>query len=1228
MSWSPQQLAAIETRGKNILVAAAAGSGKTSVLVERIIRRVLDEIAPLDVDKILVVTFTNAAASEMRSRIAAALTEALAHSTESRHIERQLVLLNSASISTLHAFCQTVVRQNFHMLDLDPKFRIAGEGETALLRTEVMETLFEGKYARADEDFLQLVEAYGNEQSDEGLHRLTLGLYDFSRSHPWPKDWLSGLQDAFMLPAGTDIETTPWSELVRRKLILDLEQARHSLLCMRQDACRSGLEAYDETFADDQEKLEEILAAAERSWGLLEKAINDCEFKRMAAAPKGTAEEIRKPFQHGRKKALDKIKEFKSLFFSRTVEEFLEDMRLSAPLTAALADLVAEFSEEFTQAKREKGLVDFSDLEHYCLEILRAPESTCARVSPSPVAVALYEKYEEVMVDEYQDTNSVQEAILKLLASPEHPNRFMVGDVKQSIYRFRLAEPKLFLEKYRSYLDGENGVRIDLSQNFRSRAGVLHAVNFLFRQVMTAQVAELEYGEAEKLNPGPEYPEVEGKILGGPVEVCLIDRDKEADAVLAEEKGNPAEQEAGDEEDISGFEIEALYIARRIINLMEQGYQVYDKESKGYRRLTWRDMVILLRSVKGKADILVEALRREGAPVYAEIDSGYFRAVEVQVMLSVLSIIDNPCQDIPLAGALRSPVGGFTAPELARIRLCGSRGDLWEALQAAGGQGEEGLRDKVDLFVRRLEKWRDYSRRKGVPELIWKIYRDTGYYDYVGGMPGGRLRQANLRSLYDRARQYEATSFRGLFRFLRFVERLQDKGSDLAVARTLGEIEDVVRVMSIHKSKGLEFPVVFVADLGKNINLQDSRETILCHKDLGIGPYRIQPELRFRYPTLARFGISFKLMMETKAEELRILYVALTRAREKLILVGSASGLQKRATKWCQLVGNPQVSMPDWLVAGAKNYLDWLCPVLSRHSAGAVLREYAECDEEVRSGLFAGEPSDWKVEIIRGSELRRPQEPGMEEAVFLDCVRELQPVAGGTGVDWVEEKLGWQYAHNMVVGKPAKLSVTEIKRRFDLLDRKELQQTVTPKPIFARPRFVQDSQGLTGAEAGVILHSIMQHLQLREDMGEDDLHRQLADMVMKEILLEEHLQQVRLQSIIAFFHSALGRRLCRSGNVRRELPFSLTASAERFYPELAGRQETIFVQGVVDVLFDDPAGLVLLDYKTDHIHNAEELARRYKVQLELYAQAVETIYRRPVAEKYLYAFSLQQSIRL
>lgn len=1244
MQCSPEQLAAIETRNHNLLVAAAAGSGKTWVLVERIISRIIDPAERLSVDSLLVVTFTNAAANEMRSRVGEALTAVLSKPELTdpdlrRHVERQLVLLNAANISTLHAFCQSLVRQHFYLLNIEPNFRIANDTEITLIKSDVLEAVFETGYTVADDDFLALIEHYGDEDSDTSLAGLVLKLYDFSRSHPWPEGWLDSLNRAFELAPDAEFDSTPWSALVRDKILLEFEEARQVLIALMAEVGKPGNPAaYGQTFAEDIQIIDNLLLAARTSWAALTAALADAGFPRIAPVGKEVPKDIKDYFQGQRNKAKKRITDAKAAYFERSGTELVSDLRQAQPLIAALVKLVKAFGAGYAKAKQAKGVVDFSDLEHLCLAVLRDEAATPAEAKPSTIALALKTKFSEIMVDEYQDTNRVQEEIIRLVANEAQPNLFMVGDVKQSIYRFRLAEPALFMDKYHNYRDGKmpGCKRIDLSQNFRSRAGVLYAANFLFLQLMTKRTAELDYGQEEQLNPGPDYPAIELKNLDEPVELLVIDRDKddqsadgeaESPAQEADQEGFDGRQNGADmaEEELSTFEQEAVLMARRIQELINGGYHVYDKQVGGYRPLLYRDIVILLRSIQGKAQVLQDMLRRSGIPCYAELAAGYFAETEIGIMLALLSVIDNPHQDISLAAVLRSPLVGLGGDELAELRLCQAQGSLWEAVQVYSQTKTASL--KVLLFIKRLNEWRNLARRKGVPDLIWHIYHDTGYYDYVGGMPGGILRQANLRALFDRARQYETTTFRGLFRFLRFIERLKDKNSDLSVARALGESEDVVRIMSIHKSKGLEFPVVIVADMGKNFNLQDATGLVLCHKELGVGPYVTMPELRFRYPTPARWGIQHKLELETKAEELRILYVALTRAREKLILVGSAKKLAQKCAAWCRSVGELAAKLPASQVIKAKSYLEWVGMAVARHTHGKVIREYGECLAEPQPEL-AGHPSAWEVKIYKATELTLLKQSEQADDALLEAVSRLEPVDFGTDTKWVDDILHWEYGYQATVSKPAKLAVSEIKRRLELVETEEAETIFKLPNVHARPRFLQAATPLTPVEYGIVIHTIMQHIKLTGEFTPAAIIEQACALEVRQLLRPGQAAAVDVSLIAGFFASSLGQRLTKASQVWREMPFSLMLPAEKFYPDLAGSGEQVFVQGVIDCLFAEEDGLVLVDYKTDRALTAGELAIKYAAQLSMYAIAIERILGRPVKEQCLYAFSLGREIKL
>ncbi len=1226
MPWSEQQEKAINTYDKNILVAAAAGSGKTSVLVERVIRRIINRTC--DINEILVVTFTNAAASEMRERIAGAITEKLPDKDK----ERQLVLLNAASISTLHSFCQSIIRQNFHQIELDPKFRLASQQEIDLLKLDVLDDMFERKYdAENNSDFLHFTDTYGNERGDESIYDIVLKLYEYSRSQPFPEQWLKSLPQYFQTGQTVeDIEHCPWFKLIQDEVTADLQTAIESARKMADKAMAMNLPYYVQIGDEDVANLTELLDTAIKSWNDLYTAINDFKFKVMRA-PKGTPEDIKDEFKDKRDKVKDILKNLKENYFTQSLDEVMGDMPKLYAQASILCRVTLDFSTDFAMAKAEKSMLDFSDLEHFTLQILADERSTADNLIPTDTAIALQEKYKEIMVDEYQDTNGVQEAILNLIAAHDRPNLFFVGDVKQSIYKFRLAEPELFLQKYNQYPEQKDCERIDLSQNFRSRKEILDGINFIFAQVMTKKAAELSYGEAEALRCGLIYPESisNAPTLQSPIELALFDKNNInllADTGIDSEKnGNNDES---DNDNLDGFNAEALYIVNRLKSLMNESPLVFDKHTKSYRPLKWRDIVILLRSVQDKAMILSEALRTADIPVYASVESGYFQETEVRIMISLLQIIDNPQQDIPLTAVLYSPIVGLTAEELARIRMVNPAGNMYQALivaMASACRLKKELKQKVADFLQKLCDWRNYARLHSVPELIWLLLDDTGYYDYVGGMNEGQVRQANLRALYDRASTYEQTAFRGLFRFLQFIRKMQNTGNDLAVARSLGESEDVVRIMSIHKSKGLEFPVVILADAGKNFNLTDTRSNVLFHKKLGLGLYVNDLKHHVRYQTLSRQAIASKITHESKAEEMRVLYVAMTRAREKLIITGSVRDIHKFA-KHCAGALNEKATLADNFIMNAKSYLDWICPALMRHHDGKILRQWA--DSEAVSLL--NDESKWQISLIDSLEkISLPTEAEQTKQI-LDRIKKLKPLESTDNKLWVDKRLDWQYPYQETQHIPAKLSVTEIKRRFaeeQMEAEPELSDIYTPREFaFKRPQFLQKQTRMTNVEYGTLLHTVMQHLDFQGDISDNGIKMQLEQMATEEIIAKEQVDKIYRKQIREFLYSDIGTRLRRAVSVERELAFNRMVPTKQFYEE-AGNEDTIFVQGIIDLLFEETDGFVLVDYKTDNA-TVEEAKAKYKIQVDLYAVAAQDIMHRPIKEKYLYLFHSASFVKM
>lgn len=1237
--WTDEQLAAITKRDSNLLVAAAAGAGKTAVLVERIIQRITDPERPVDVDQLLIVTFTNAAATEMRERIGQALGKALNENPHSKRLAKQLTMLNRASITTLHSFCLEIVRRYFYLLDLDPAFRIADDIEAELLRLEVLEALFEERYQREESDlFTTLVDLYGGQRDDSKLQELVLGLYRFASSNPRPQAWLQRLAEDFYLPEDLAIDRLPWMERIKEAI----EEEMGSILSLLRQAAwlaqqPGGPAPYMKTLQANILEIESRQNCRQASWDKLYRSFTSLDWGKLSACRGNDFDDgLKNKAKALREKAKDKFEDLKKTYFSAAPEVMLADLRSLYPLVKELTSLTQEFIHNYQRKKQAKGLVDFTDLEHFCLSILQQREAD-GTLTPSPIAQELKQRYVEVLVDEYQDINAVQETVLQLVSQPA--NRFMVGDVKQSIYRFRLAEPGLFLGKYLRYgvADNTEGCLIELSKNFRSRRSVVDAVNFVFRQIMTEAAAEIDYNAKAELKCGASYPAEAGiHTAEGAVELHILDRKDlghEDYPVVAEDEREQSGQ-SDEQEDLNKDQCEARLVGRRILELVQgtdttPPLNVWDSHLKKYRPVTFRDMVILLRATSGRANIFLEELRNLGIPAYGELGTGYFDEVEVETFLSLLKIIDNPRQDVPLAAVLRSPMVGLTAAELGEIKLHHPTGDFYDAVLAASQAADE-LGKRLSEFLKQLEAWRSQARRGSLADLIWQLYRETGYYDYVGGLLGGTQRQANLRVLYHRARQFEATAFRGLFRFLRFVERLKNSAKDLGAARALSENEDVVRIMSIHKSKGLEFPVVFVAGLGNKFNLQDTYKDMLMHKEMGLGPQIINLSTRVSYPSLPKQLIKQQIRKESVAEEMRVLYVALTRAREKLVLVGSVANLAKSLEKWSTFAGQAGWALPTAELTAANNNLDWLGPAVLRHRDGQHLLCLSGSDIKP-SPEVAGDPSRWQIYCTHVSELQNltPDNPA-QVAALLEKVQQFLPLEPCGLQGEVERRLSWRYPFARVAAKPAKTSVTELKRRFAELALQEEGLPPGRPQLNNRPRFLQQDRGLSPTERGSALHLVMQHIQLRTVPTEDEVRELLARLVEQEILTDEQAAVIEPRWITEFFQSPLGQRVLQGRAVKRELPFSLAMPAREVYPELPeNEEEYVLLQGVIDCLVEERDGLLLIDYKTDAAKPGDTApAERYREQINIYTRAVEEILDKKVKERAIYLFANGETVYL
>ena len=907
--WTREQNLAINEKDSNILVAAAAGSGKTAVLVERIINKVINE--KIDIDKILVVTFTNAAASEMRERILDAIYKRLEDEPENAHLQRQINLLNKASISTIHAFCLDVIRNNFFEIDTSANFRVGDTTEIELIKQEILEDLFEEKYEEESE-FLNLIEMYTNYRSDDKLKEMVLDIYKFIQSTPFPEKWLKNAVEKFNYSTDVDFAKTDWGKIILKELFSQIEECILKLEKIHRETAKFWeLDKFTVVLNQDIENLKSLINNNLR-WDEVFYLINDFTWKKWPVDKKVTidlrneAKEIRDSVKKQFTKIVSKVMIYSS-------KEANEDINKMYQTLQNLSNLVLEFTEKFKQAKREKNIIDFNDIEHMALDILVNKENT---IEKTKVAKDYMQKFEEIDIDEYQDSNLVQEYILSSISRGN--NIFMVGDVKQSIYRFRQARPELFIEKYNKYKleerDIKTGEKIQLFKNFRSRKNILDITNNIFKNIMSQEIGEIDYTENEYLNYGASYPERKEKS-----EIYVINLNEEN----AEDYEEIYNEEDNTNERIEDVVLEAKFVSKKVKELLESGIEVYDKK-QGQRKISYRDIAILLRSTSTTAPIYEKELSELELPVFSDSSSTYLESIEIETMMSLLKIIDNPMQDIPLVTVLRSTIGGFTDNDLIEIRLADKKCSFYEAMLKSRIKVDDDIKAKITKLLNNLEKWRKEVEYLSLDELIWQIYLDTGYYHFVSLMPNGNVRQANLKILFEKAREFENTNFSGLFNFINFIDRLKSSGGDLSSAKLIGENEDVIRIMSIHKSKGLEFPIVFLCNTGKKFNMKDLNENIILHQELGIGPKFIDTEKRIEYNTLAKEALKIKAQKEIISEEERVLYVGLTRAKEKLIITGISKDLKKDLEKKKELLSTYGNKIKSNLVEKYKSYLDWI----------------------------------------------------------------------------------------------------------------------------------------------------------------------------------------------------------------------------------------------------------------------------------------------------------------
>ena len=1247
--WTDDQLRVIESRNRNLLVSAAAGSGKTAVLVERIIRMITDEKEPLDIDQLLVVTFTNAAAAEMRERIGQAVEKLLEDRPEDEHLQRQSTLVHHAKITTIHSFCLDLIRSHFNQLELDPDFRIGDEGELLLMQQDVMDQLLEDCYEKGDREFEDFVDTYASGKADHGIADYIWQVYNFSMSNPWPGQWIGQCREELSDCSLEGMKDTAWMHYLMRDVKIQLEelaeQIQEAIVISSEE---DGPGVYLPALTHDKQMLEELAAAED--YEMLNESLKSVKFDRLTAVrgkdvdpeKKAAASQIRDRM----KKAVTKLT---GLYCFENAEEIENDIAGSAGPVRTLLSLTEEYADRYQAKKREKNILDFNDLEHFALKIL--VEKVDGEIVPTEAAVRLSRQYEEILMDEYQDSNYVQETLRDSISRRRqgHPNVFMVGDVKQSIYRFRLARPELFMEKYETYSREDSDYqKIELHENFRSRATVLQSINDVFYRIMGKSLGNIDYTDETALHPGGKFAETDRKA-GTSTELLMVDT---GSGVLAQRDEENA--------DYTSREFEARLIAGEIKKLIdpEEGLWVWDKRKEEYRPAEYGDMVILLRSVSGWSETFVNILMNEGIPAYAETKTGYFNTVEVETVLSMLAVTDNPMQDIPLAAVLKSPICGVTDEELAWlmadfkrqtmkgrdrglygacVRLIGEE-DEPEVVQAAGLEitppgavpaarqlsadrkakaVPPGLEEKLRGFWELLDEMTVKARYLSIHELLYEVYRETGYYDYVSAMPAGDTRRANLDMLVEKAIAYESTSYHGLFHFIRYIDRLKKYDTDFGEAQAAGEQEQMVRIMSIHKSKGLEFPIVFLAAMGKQFNRQDAYKKILIDPDLGIGADYLDLENRLKTTTLKKNVLKRRMDLENMGEELRVLYVAMTRAKEKLIMTGTDRSLEKKLEKWRAVPSRGR--LPFTILSTASSYLDWVLMSMADPSCRIEAREIPIMD------IVSGEVEKQAVsragrEVLLGMDL---------DTVYDEEYRKA-----------LEQALTYGYPWQADTNLHTKMSVSELKKIGQNIDEEETDFLPTI-PGFMREMMEEGDQEEStawrpvktggGAYRGTAYHRAMELLQLSACGSRADVEQRLKALVDGKRLTESYYRLLDAGRIWGFVRSGLGKRMAeaeKAGLLHREQQFVMGIPAREM--EAADSDELVLIQGIIDAWFEEDGELVLVDYKTDHVGADGEavLKERYQLQLDYYQKALEQMTGRRVKEKLIYSLTMQKEILL
>lgn len=1190
-SWTDEQKQAIELSKRSLLVSAAAGSGKTAVLVERIIKKITDADAPIDIDRLLVVTFTKAAASEMRERVMAAIDAKLAVEPENLHLQKQKMLLPSASITTIDSFCMRVLKEHFDAIGLDPGFRVGDPQEIALLKQDVAEKLLEDSYEAASEAFIAFVQTYARGKLDYGLTEWILKIYNFSQSYPWPEQWLE--QALRYNPANSeDTQESGITEIIleeSRIILKEMEAYLKTALNITREA--DGPWLYEPMLCHD---LEQIRAMQKyTSFDTFSQALYAITWDKLSGKKQPEASEDKKnAVKKLRQNAKDLLKWMKENYFMEAMSVVMANERVILSRLQVFVELTKQFSKRFQEEKRLRNMIDFNDQEHLALQILLDENH-----EPTEVAKSYRRQFEEIMCDEYQDSNEVQETLLHSISREDEgvPNIFIVGDVKQSIYRFRLAEPQIFLDKYDTFLKTESlHQRIDLRKNFRSRAEVLHGINKIFENLMTQEMCDMTYDSDAALYPGFEYGETEHPT------------EKRPEWLLVEHE---------DSKELTKKEAEAKAIGMRIRELLdpEKGIWIFDSDIGDYRKAEYKDVVILLRTVKGWSEDFVRVLKEMGIPAIGDTSSGFFDTIEVQGILNMLRILDNPLQDIPMVAVMTSVLGKFSDEEVTKIRLMDRKKHMYEDICLYIEQGEETyLRDKLELFMAWYEALRKLKVHRSIEELIYEIYEQTGYIEAMEAMPGGALRKANLNRLLEYAKDFKKTSYQGLFDFIRYIDQLKEAKEDVGEAVLLGDSMQCVRVMSIHKSKGLEYPICFVAGIAKTMNLMDVRSRIVIHSKYGIAADATDLEKRTKIHSLSRRMIARKLLREQLAEEIRVLYVAMTRAREKLILTGVVETVEKTEKAWeyRQWMERP---LTYTQMMKAQSYLDWLGPILTADAQYGKTLGF-DFRRITLEQLAQNEIFDEIQEDIHREGLEAYRVPLPENASFHAMIK---------------EHLQWNYPNEWMTHLQGKMTVSELKK---MAGEAMLGNVLYPEDKSKPP--MEDAEVKLAQQKGTATHKIFECIPFNAIHTEAEVRQFIRTCVEKEMLPKFWEDLIEVDKVYRFIRSELGVRMAKAqeaGRLYRERPFVMGIPICDIYPEKALKtQERLLIQGVIDVYFEEADGVVLVDYKTDRVPNGEIgekiLIKRYKTQLDYYQKAIEGITGKRVKEKILYSVTMGKEI--